>query len=68
MYLAHLVLPHMLRQESGHIVNIASTAGKCGAPYAATYSAAKAGLAEWTQGLRLELVGVVDFQRKKVGA
>jgi short-subunit dehydrogenase len=55
MYLTHLVLPQMLSQKSGHIVNIASTAGKCGAPYAATYSATKAGLAEWSQGLRLEL-------------
>jgi short-subunit dehydrogenase len=45
----------MLEKKMGHIVNIASIAAKCGGPYAATYDATKAGLAEWTQGLRLEL-------------
>jgi short-subunit dehydrogenase len=55
MELAHLLLPGMVERKSGHIVNISSIAGKCGAPYAATYDATKAGLAEWAQGLRLEL-------------
>ncbi len=55
--LTHLVLPEMLRKKSGHIVNIASIAAKSGAPYAATYSGTKAGLAEWTRALRLELAG-----------
>ena len=55
MELAYLVLPRMLEKKLGHIVNIASIAGKCGGPYAAVYDATKAGLAEWAQGLRLEL-------------
>jgi short-subunit dehydrogenase len=55
MYLTHLVLPHMLNMKSGHIVNIASVGAKCGAPYAATYCATKAGLLEWAQALSLEL-------------
>lgn len=55
MQLTYLVLPQMLEKKMGHIVNIASIAAKCGGPYAATYDATKAGLAEWTQGLRLEL-------------
>ena len=55
MYLTHLVLPHMLDKKSGHIVNIASVGAKCGAPYAATYCATKAGLLEWSQALSLEL-------------
>jgi short-subunit dehydrogenase len=55
MALTHLVLPGMLERKSGHIVNIASIAAKSGAPYAATYSGTKAGLAEWTRALRLEL-------------
>jgi short-subunit dehydrogenase len=55
MALTHLVLPEMLRRNAGHIVNIASIAAKSGGPYAATYSGTKAGLAEWTRGLRLEL-------------
>lgn len=55
MNLSYLVLPHMVNKKEGHIVNIASVAGKRGVPYGATYSATKAGLAEWTRGLRLEL-------------
>jgi short-subunit dehydrogenase len=57
MALTHLVLPEMLRKKAGHIVNVASIAAKSGAPYAATYSGTKAGLAEWTRALRLELAG-----------
>ena len=57
MALTHLVLPEMLRKKSGHVVNIASIAAKSGAPFAATYSGTKAGLAEWTRALRLELAG-----------
>lgn len=57
MALTRLILPLMLKNNSGHIVNIASIAAKSGAPYAAVYSGTKAGLAEWTRGLRLELKG-----------
>jgi short-subunit dehydrogenase len=57
MALTHLVLPGMLERKGGHIVNVASIAAKSGAPYAATYSGTKAGLAEWTRALRLELAG-----------
>jgi len=57
MALTHLVLPGMIKRGAGHIVNIASIAAKSGAPYAATYSATKAGLAEWTRALRMELAG-----------
>jgi len=57
MALTHLILPEMLKKKSGYIVNIASIAAKNGAPYAAVYSGTKAGLAEWTRALRLELAG-----------
>lgn len=57
MALTHLILPEMLRRRSGHVVNMASVAAKSGAPYASVYSATKAGLAEWTRALRLELAG-----------
>ncbi len=57
MALTYLALPHMLHQKQGHIVNIASIGAKSGGPYDATYCGAKAGLAEWTRGLRLELAG-----------
>lgn len=55
MALTRLVLPKMLERDAGHIVNKASIAAKSGAPYAAPYSGTKAGLAEWTRALRLEL-------------
>jgi short-subunit dehydrogenase len=57
MDLSHQILPFMLKNNSGHIINIASIAAKSGAPYAAVYSGTKAGLAEWTRALRLELAG-----------
>jgi short-subunit dehydrogenase len=57
MALTRLILPQMLKNNTGHIINIASIAAKSGAPYAAVYSGTKAGLAEWTRGLRLEVAG-----------
>lgn len=57
MALTRLILPDMLKNKSGNIINISSIAAKSGAPYAAVYSGAKAGLAEWSRALRLELAG-----------
>ena len=45
----------MMRQRDGHIVNISSHAGRCGARGQANYAAAKAGLIGLTQSLALEL-------------
>lgn len=55
MELSRLVLPTMLNQKRGHIVNIASLAGKKGNPYNSVYSASKAGLLMWNDALRQEL-------------
>jgi short-subunit dehydrogenase len=55
MELTRLILPSMLARNSGHIVNIASGSGKKGMPYNSVYSASKAGLIIWTDGLRQEL-------------
>ena len=55
MALCHAVLPRMLMRGGGHIVNISSGAGKHGAPFNSVYSATKAGLINWSEGLRLEL-------------
>lgn len=55
MELSRLVLPTMFAHSRGHIVNIASLAGKKGNPYNSVYSASKAGLLMWTDALRQEL-------------
>ena len=56
LQLTRLVVPHMRRSGSGHIVNIASIAGKHGPAYAAVYAASKAGQIAFTQSLRAELL------------
>jgi len=55
MALTHHILPEMLVRNHGHLVNISSIAAKSGAAYDAVYGGTKAGLAEWTRALRLEL-------------
>ncbi|MFV0445031.1 MAG: SDR family NAD(P)-dependent oxidoreductase [Planctomycetaceae bacterium] len=52
--LTSLTIPHMLTAGWGHIVNMASTAGKYGPPFGGVYGASKAGLIALTQSLRLE--------------
>lgn len=49
------VIPHLLRNGYGRIVNIASIAGKEGNPTAAHYSASKAGVIALTKSLGKEL-------------
>lgn len=51
------VVPGMIAQNYGRIVNIASIAGKEGNPNAAHYSASKAGLIALTKSLGKELAG-----------
>lgn len=51
----HAVIPHLLRNHYGRIVNIASIAGKEGNPNAAHYSASKAGVIALTKSLGKEL-------------
>ncbi len=55
MELTRLLLPSMIERNSGHIVNISSGAGKKGAPFNSVYSASKAGLITWSEGIRHEL-------------
>jgi 3-oxoacyl-[acyl-carrier protein] reductase len=51
------VVPAMLKQGYGRIVNIASIAGKEGNPNASAYSASKAGVIGLTKSLGKELAG-----------
>ncbi len=49
------IVPHMIAQSYGRIVNIASVAGKEGNPNASHYSASKAGVIALTKSLGKEL-------------
>jgi short-subunit dehydrogenase len=57
MLLTHKLLPKLLARRSGHVVNIASLAGKTAAPYSVSYSSAKSGLVTFSHCLRNELHG-----------
>ncbi len=56
-YGCRAVLPGMIAQNYGRVVNVASIAGKEGNPNAAAYSAAKAGVIALTKSLGKELAG-----------
>jgi 2-hydroxycyclohexanecarboxyl-CoA dehydrogenase len=51
----HAVLPHMIRQEYGKIVSIASDAGRVGSTGEAVYSAAKGGIIAFTKTIAREV-------------
>ena len=51
----HTVLPHMVKQKSGRVVNIASIAGRQPRPRALVYSAAKAGVIAITRSLAVAM-------------
>lgn len=54
MLLTKELYPLMVKQKSGHIININSTAGKEGKTNHSMYSAAKFGLVGFTESLRTE--------------
>jgi dehydrogenase/reductase SDR family member 7B len=54
--LTKLVLPHMLKNKSGHIVVISSISGKFGFPMRTAYSASKHAIQGFFESLRAELV------------
>jgi Short-chain dehydrogenases of various substrate specificities len=53
--LSKLVLPHMLKNKSGHIAVISSITGKFGFPWRTAYSASKHALQGYFESLRAEL-------------
>lgn len=62
MQLARAVLPVMLEKKSGHVVNMASLAGKVPVPFSVPYAASKAGLIGFTESFRME------FRKRGVSA
>jgi short-subunit dehydrogenase len=59
--LTRAVVPGMLARGRGHVVNIASGAGKVGVAYGTSYCASKHGLVGFTHALRAE------YERSPVG-
>ena len=54
MYMTRFVLPHMLEQGGGVIVNTSSSAGLFGQPYSAAYCASKGGVVQLTKAIAEE--------------
>ena len=54
-YCTRAALPAMLKKGWGRVINIASIAGKSGAPYIAAYSASKHGVMGLTRSIALEV-------------
>ncbi len=54
-YVTRAVLPDLIEQKSGDIINISSTAGQKGAPVTSAYSASKFGVLGLTESLALEV-------------
>jgi 3-hydroxybutyrate dehydrogenase len=54
-YCTRAALPQMIEQGWGRIINVASIAGKTGAPYIAAYSASKHGVLGLTRSAALEV-------------
>ncbi|GMN09663.1 hypothetical protein MTsPCn9_17060 [Croceitalea sp. MTPC9] len=55
LYVSKAILPQMVEQESGHIINIGSTAGKEVYPKGNVYCASKHAVDAINQGMRLDL-------------
>lgn len=55
MFLTQKILLEMLEEKKGHIINIASMAGKMATPKSAVYSATKYAVLGFSNALRLEL-------------
>jgi len=76
IYMSREVIPSMVHQKSGHIINISSMWGVVGASCEAVYSATKGGLNAFTKALAKELapsgirvnaltLGVIDTDMNK---
>ncbi|MEJ2378052.1 MAG: SDR family NAD(P)-dependent oxidoreductase [Pseudolabrys sp.] len=54
LHLTQAVLPMMIRRKAGRVINIASTAGKWGAPHQSAYNASKHAVVGLTRCVALE--------------
>ena len=56
LYVTRAIVPSMVERESGHVINIGSTAGHEAYPKGHVYCATKHAVAAITKGLRMDLV------------
>lgn len=54
LHMSRLVLPYMVEQQSGNIINISSVGGLMGVAYQADYCASKSGVIGFTRALAME--------------
>ncbi len=56
LYVSKMLIPNMIKNQKGHIVNVGSIAGKQTYAKGTVYCAAKSGVEAISKGMRLELV------------
>lgn len=54
-YMARAVIPHMVHQGSGHILNVSSMIVEYPGPHSAYYTSTKAAIVGWSRSMRVEL-------------
>ncbi len=57
LYVTRAILPNMVKRDSGHIINIGSTAGHEVYPKGAVYCASKHAVNALTRGFKMDLLG-----------
>ncbi len=57
LYITRLILPHMVKRNTGHVINIGSVAGRWTLPHNVVYCASKFAVRAITDGLRMDLLG-----------
>jgi 3-hydroxy acid dehydrogenase / malonic semialdehyde reductase len=57
LYMTRFILPHMVKRNAGHIVNIGSVAGRWTVTGSVVYCATKFAVRGITEGLRMDLMG-----------
>jgi 3-hydroxy acid dehydrogenase / malonic semialdehyde reductase len=57
LYMTRLIVPHMIKNKNGHIINIGSVAGRWSYRGGAVYCATKFAVRAISEGLRMDLAG-----------
>lgn len=57
LYMSRAVLPHMVKRDAGHVINIGSIAGRWVYPKGAVYNATKFAVWALNEGMNIDLLG-----------